>query len=148
MVFKSGMQAASARSRLDKFQSRTTLPVRFPISSDSSLTAPHGFAGTEGLPPGWAAAVDARYGVPYYFNASTGQRLWEKPGEQLPEGWAGARDPGSGVTYYYCVRTGQRTWERPVAAAAGAPRLEAPAQCSAHEGFQGFKPEPEHLCCH
>ena len=76
---------------------------------------------TEGLPPGWAAAVDPRYGVPYYFNAGTGQRLWEKPGEQLPEGWAAARDPGSGVTYYYCVRTGQRTWERPVGAAAGAP---------------------------
>ena len=75
----------------------------------------------DGLPSGWAAAMDPRYGLPYYFNAATGQRLWEKPGNELPDGWAEAQDHSTSVTYYYCSATGQRTWERPAAAPAGTP---------------------------
>ena len=31
------------------------------------------------LPEGWSSAVDPTYNHVYYFNVSTGQRIWEKP---------------------------------------------------------------------
>ncbi len=33
----------------------------------------------DGLPQGWASALDPTYNHVYYFNVSTGQRTWEKP---------------------------------------------------------------------
>ena len=76
----------------------------------------------EGLPPGWSTAVDPCYGMPYYFNVSTGQRTWEQPSgaSELPHGWAQARDPRSGLPYYYNASTGQRSWEKPDAGMASA----------------------------
>ena len=79
---------------------------------------------SDGLPAGWASAVDPRYGIAYYFNAGTGQRQWQKPGAELPPGWQETRDPRSGLPYFFNLATGQRVWERPASDAAGAmPRL-------------------------
>lgn len=91
----------------------------------------------EALPPGWAEATDPTYNHTYHFNASTGERSWERPraagaaaggagepklappgsGLLLPRGWAEARDPASGVPYFYNAATG-------APAAGGYPVLE------------------------
>ena len=78
------------------------------------------FTVSEGLPAGWASAIDPRYGMPYYFNAGTGQRQWQKPGAELPPGWQEARDPRSGLPYFFNLATGQRVWEHPGRSTAGA----------------------------
>ncbi len=64
--------------------------------------------------------MDPRYGMPYYFNAGTGQRQWQKPGAELPPGWQEARDPRSGLPYFFNLATGQRVWEHPGRSAASA----------------------------
>ena len=63
----------------------------------------------EPLPPGWFEAVDSTYLHTYYFNPSTGERLWERPVPKpaLPPGWLEARDPGTGVPYYCNASTGE-----------------------------------------
>ncbi len=78
---------------------------------------------------GWASAMDTRYGIPYYFNAGTGQRQWQKPGAELPSGWQAARDPRSGLPYFFNLATGQRVWEHPGRSAAGVPPLR-PRRCA------------------
>jgi WW domain len=70
-----------------------------------------------GLPPGWAAALDTRYNTTYFYNASTGERTWQRPATEatppLPTGWAEGTDPRSGTAYYYNASTGVRQWQRP-----------------------------------
>ena len=58
---------------------------------------------------GWFEAVDSTYLHTYYFNPSTGERLWERPVPKpaLPPGWLEARDPGTGVPYYCNASTGE-----------------------------------------
>ena len=63
--------------------------------------------------------MDPRYGIPYYFNAGTGRRQWQRPGAELPPGWQEARDPRSGLPYFFNLATGQRVWERPGSEVAG-----------------------------
>ena len=36
------------------------------------------------LPPGWEAGFDPTYNREYYYNASTGERSWERPGGAAP----------------------------------------------------------------
>ncbi|GIL47036.1 hypothetical protein Vafri_3871 [Volvox africanus] len=68
----------------------------------------------EPLLPGWYETVDPRHGRPYYYNPTTGERVWLRPIKSLPRGWTWAVDPSTGVTYFYCPATGERSWIRPV----------------------------------
>ena len=53
--------------------------------------APAPAASTPGLPPGWFKATDPTYNHPYYYNPSTGERLWEPPrGSGTPSAAAAA----------------------------------------------------------
>uniref|UniRef100_A0A061RJ26 Polyglutamine-binding protein 1 n=3 Tax=Tetraselmis sp. GSL018 TaxID=582737 RepID=A0A061RJ26_9CHLO len=79
------------------------------------------------LPPGWEQAVDPTYNHVYYYNPSTGERTWVRPGhgqegakplpaadsDGLPPGWVAATDPASGVAYYCNASLGLTQWERP-----------------------------------
>lgn len=72
-------------------------------------------ADSQTLPLGWEVATDATSGKPYYYNLTTGQRVWELPGSNtLPQGWSTAKDPTSGKEYYYNATTKETQWERPV----------------------------------
>jgi WW domain len=94
----------------------------------------------------WESATDPATGNTYYYNASTGERTWTKPGQvskatmetnqearpdtaapkesqldegstnPLPTGWKTATDPASGKEYYYHAATGQTSWEFPLQA--------------------------------
>lgn len=89
---------------------------------------------TTSLPPGWASAFDPTYGVVYYFNASTGERTWTRPGteaapplpppppaaagkERLPPGWRRMHDPSTGLAYYVHAASRETSWTPPVDAA-------------------------------
>ena len=54
----------------------STLQAAAPTSA-SAAAAPA--ASSSGLPPGWFRATDPVYNHPYYYNPSTGERLWEPP---------------------------------------------------------------------
>lgn len=74
------------------------------------------------LPPGWEKALDATYNAEYYFNRTTRERSWERPGAPapephhpagLPEGWIAATDPSTGATYYCNAALGLTQWNSP-----------------------------------
>ncbi|KXZ52794.1 hypothetical protein GPECTOR_8g181 [Gonium pectorale] len=94
----------------------------------------------EPLLPGWYEAIDPRHGRPYYYNPTTGERIWLKPIKSVPRGWGFARDPATGVTYYYNPVTGERTWTRPVYH----DYIHAPAFQGARQGYV-FKMGPQGL---
>ncbi|KAG2439337.1 hypothetical protein HXX76_004696 [Chlamydomonas incerta] len=68
----------------------------------------------EPLLPGWYESMDPRYMRAYFYNPTTGERIWLRPIKSLPRGWAFGTCPATGVTYYYNPRTGERTWAKPV----------------------------------
>ncbi|KAG2453478.1 hypothetical protein HYH02_001699 [Chlamydomonas schloesseri] len=68
----------------------------------------------EPLLPGWYEAMDPRYMRSYFYNPTTGERIWLRPIKSLPRGWAFGTCPATGVTYYYNPRTAERTWTKPV----------------------------------
>jgi len=95
------------------------------------------------LPPGWEKAMDPTYNHEYYYNASTGERSWVRPGaspaaaapaasahSQLPQGWVEAVDPASGATYYCNAALGLTQWTRPMGASSGIPALQEAFQAS------------------
>ncbi len=86
-------------------------------SDNMKLTSTSDVQCAGGLPPGWAAALDIKYQATYFFNASTGERTWQRPAmpaaAPLPDGWAEGTDPRSGIAYYYNTSTGVRQWQRP-----------------------------------
>ena len=65
------------------------------------------------LPTGWKEITDQSYGV-YYFNESTGETAYDKPGagSDLPEGWSEANDEG-GNKYYYNETSGESSYDKP-----------------------------------
>ena len=82
------------------------------------------------LPPGWNAVTDPTSGRVYFYNASTNQTTWERPGAAqpqppapvpaapaaqppLPRGWTEAKTP-EGKVYFYNTETQATQWERPM----------------------------------
>ncbi|KAL5744982.1 hypothetical protein ACOSP7_026128 [Xanthoceras sorbifolium] len=75
------------------------------------------------LPSGWMEAKDLASGASYYYNETTGQTQWERPGEasnsaQTPllpplEDWVEAVDETSGQKYYYNKKTHVSQWKHP-----------------------------------
>jgi hypothetical protein len=52
-----------------------------PTVPAGGTAAPGAAAAAAGaLPPGWQEAVDPTYNHPYYFNVTTGERSWTRPG--------------------------------------------------------------------
>ena len=85
--------------------------------------------------------MDPRYGVPYFFNAGTGQRQWQQPRADLPPGWQEARDPRFGLPYFFNLATGQRLWQRPSGEGAGAVAVSpAAAPFMPADTFAGARP--------
>jgi hypothetical protein len=69
------------------------------------------------LPAGWAPVKDPTTGRTYYYNATTRETSWTKPGAAvaLPAGWRTVKDPTSGRTYYYNANTKETSWAFPKA---------------------------------
>ncbi|KAK1947341.1 hypothetical protein P3T76_001351 [Phytophthora citrophthora] len=109
------------------------------------------------LPPFWQEVVDPTSGDVYYWNESTNETAWERPGssteeptevkateskttgDQLAEilrfmlalsrDWEEVRDPASGDVYFWNRTTNETSWERPVARSVSlAQALEAKAK--------------------
>jgi polyglutamine-binding protein 1 len=141
----------------DAAQPDTAQRVKTDAARSSVFSAPaqlYGVASgaTAALPPGWTSAVDTIYNTVYYFNASTGERSWTRPGEvpaaattaavvppppppppkkeRLPPGWRSVLDPASGKPYFVHA-CGETRWERPPDAAAQA----GLKRCSGCGGF-------------
>ena len=95
-------------------------------------------AASTGLPPGWYEAMDPTYQTVYYFNPTTGERTWLRPGatpaqtaiappppppppsggrERLPPGWKRMVDPATGQPYYVHPASRETTWTMPPDAA-------------------------------
>ena len=77
--------------------------------------------GDKPLPEGWEKHISktSNPGKEYYFNATTGETVWEHPlavAESIPAGWEAhvseSSDPGK--TYYHNTETGETMWEKPV----------------------------------
>jgi len=76
--------------------------------------------GDKPLPEGWEKHISktSNPGKDYYFNATTGETVWEHPlavAESIPAGWEAhvseSSDPGK--TYYHNAETGETVWEKP-----------------------------------
>lgn len=133
-------------------------------------TGEAGGAAAQELPLGWQEAFDTTYNHPYWFNASTGERSWVRPGAAapsgapadtaeaggaaedeapLPPGWKAAQDPRTGITYYSNRALNVTQWTRPegpaAVAASGAPAdlaldADGDANFLAASAFKGAKP--------
>ena len=61
------------------------LPVAPVVAENTVPQSPSGRRGVphagSGLPPGWAMARDTSDGQVYYYNSTTGESQWEKPGD-------------------------------------------------------------------
>ena len=67
------------------------------------------------LPSGWKEVTDESYGV-YFFNESTGETVYEKPGSEgsesaLPAGWSETKDEEGNIYYYH--ENGETSYEKP-----------------------------------
>ncbi|KAG1711635.1 hypothetical protein DVH05_008882 [Phytophthora capsici] len=99
------------------------------------------------LPQVWQEVVDPATGDVYYWNESTNETAWERPGstseqptevkatetkttgDQSAEDWEEVRDPASGDVYFWNRTTNETSWERPVARSVSlAQALEAKAK--------------------
>ena len=63
-------------------QTQVMPPTKPDLQAAPSLSASASAApapSQSGLPPGWLQATDLVYNHPYYYNPSTGERLWEPP---------------------------------------------------------------------
>lgn len=80
----------------------------------------------ENLPEGWTKVPDEDSGDAYYYNETTGETSWTKPGAEeaaaedgdptdVPEGWTATKDEDSGAYYYTNDETGETTWDKPTA---------------------------------
>lgn len=70
----------------------------------------------------WQVFVDAERGLPFYYNAHTGESTWETPAVFMGEPnasspsaseWAVYVDDASGAEYYVNVVTGETSWDKP-----------------------------------
>ncbi|KDO25626.1 hypothetical protein SPRG_08925 [Saprolegnia parasitica CBS 223.65] len=84
-----------------------------------------GGASKNQLPSGWLEAKDPATGDVYYWNETTKETSWTKPGaiaektpiEDLPDGWQLVNDPTTQSSYYWNVHTQETQWEKPVSLA-------------------------------
>ena len=64
----------------------------------------------------------------YYFNESTNETTWDRPGQPLLDGWEELIDEAYGLLYYFNDTTNETTWESSVvlevSAAAAATHLD------------------------
>lgn len=142
-------------------------PQQPPAAAAPAPAAPAAVAASSGpSPPEWFEAFDQNYKHPYWYNPSTGERSWTRPGApaaagapapaaaavaaapapavahqgpQLPAGWASGVDPATGCTYYYNAAHGVTQWEPPGATAAGA-AAAGRAGFERAEKFEGARP--------
>jgi hypothetical protein len=118
--------AADERGSIGDAASTAPVPVTAPAAGLPPRTSP--------LPDGWQESMDPTYNHPYWFNLSTGERSWVKPGHDLtasgsghagasnetdlpdaplPAGWKSSVDSATGVTYYYNRALNLQQWTRP-----------------------------------
>uniref|UniRef100_A0AAV1T9E3 WW domain-containing protein n=1 Tax=Peronospora matthiolae TaxID=2874970 RepID=A0AAV1T9E3_9STRA len=84
------------------------------------------------LPRGWQQhMIDSRSGESYFWNETTNETMWERPGSlsmqshavaaagsttsagHLPDGWEAVPDAASGDVYYWNRKSNETTWTRP-----------------------------------
>lgn len=108
----------------------------------------------------WSAYLDEKSGYVYYFNAKTGESLWEAPTNSFPKlevletntrgvtnvskrmplatdgDWSAYLDEKTGYVYYFNAKTGESLWEPPTSSfpKVGVLRTNTPGETGTSEG--------------
>ena len=71
-----------------------SVPAVTPVVTPAAPSAAAAAAGGA-LPPGWQETIDPTYNHPYFYNVTTGERSWTRPGAAAPAPAAAAAPPAS-----------------------------------------------------